>query len=512
MRILYKAALWPILFFILCSCRQSTNLPEITNVVVLIGDDHSAQVLACYGNEIIRTPNIDRLAKDGTVFLNAYSNAPVCSASRQSLLTGKYPHATGVTLLNTPFEDEGNITIAEYLRDQGYSTGIIGKTHFNNQGKEKSDHGFSVMIGNEDYKSWLATQDMPPIPDSIRVLPKWKPFVDSARIWLNADVLPTAIQEQFGSAAFDAVKAIEFLQQNKDTTFFLCVGFHEPHSPFNFPIEYAGKYDPEDMPLPVGSPEDDRFVPEIFRDLTDADKRGIIASYYTSVEYMDQNVGKILNEIDRLGLAENTIVVYLGDQGYLLGEHKRFEKHSMWDPAIKAPLIFRVGNSGKQVRRSKALVQFIDIVPTILDLIGQAPLESAQGKSMKYLFDSKNASGNEYVFAEFTEDDKAMITDGKWKYVYTTGLYDLGQGYATGYGPSGTLHKLYDLQNDPEETTNIAEFPGNEPILKSLQIHMLRIFRETHPEAGRISDTISIEQQLASFCKPYDKGAFRGSH
>lgn len=507
------------IYFIICffcvillfACTSNEEISDIKNVLIIVGDDHTSGVVGCYGNKIIRTPNIDKLASKGILFKNAYSNAPVCSASRQSLLTGKYPHATGVTLLTTPFQDQGNITLAEHLRDLGYSTGVVGKTHFNNRTDKVSDHGFTSTIGPGDYKKWLKVQDMPPISDSIRVLPAWKPFVDSAKIWLNADVLPTAVHEEYGNAAYDAMKAIEFLKENKDTTFLLWVGFHEPHSPFNFPVEYAGRYKPEEMPVPEGSNEDDRFIPKIFRSLSREDKQGIIASYYTSVEYMDFNIGKILYALKELKLEDNTLVVYLGDQGYLLGDHKRFEKHTMWDPAIKAPLIFRVGNT--KIRNSKetnALIQFIDVVPTILDLLGLAPINSVQGISKKYIFETKTDIGDDYVFAEFLEDNKAMISDGKWKYVYTTGLYDLGQGYETGKGPSGVLHKLYDLQNDPNETTNIADFPGNEIILKSLQVNMIKIFKETHPLAGELSDTLTIEEQLAWFCVPRDKGAKRG--
>ncbi|MFC2089510.1 sulfatase [Bacteroidota bacterium] len=494
---------------ILFSCSPIQKKGKITNVVLLIGDDHATTAVGCYGNEIIRTPNIDRLAEEGLLFENAYSNAPVCSASRQSILTGKYPHATGVTLLRTPFRDEGNTTIAEYLRFAGYVTAAVGKTHFNNWSPPIPDHGFSYTVTNSDYYTWRSVQGMPPIPDSIEVLPKWKPFVDPARIWLNADVLPTGVTEEFSDASYDAMKAIEFMKEHRDTSFFLLVGFHEPHSPFNFPIEYRGKYEPGDIPVPEGSQEDDRFVPEIFRDLTKEDKQGIIASYYTSTEYMDAQVGKILDAIDELGLKKNTLVVYLGDQGYLLGDHKRFEKHTMWDPAIKAPLIFRVGDQGKG-KRTEALTQFIDIVPTILDILDMSGLPEAQGKSLKYLFENQNARGNDYVFAEFPEDNKAMVTDGKWKYVYTTGLYDLGQGYATGEGPSGVLHKLYDLENDPDETTNVAGLPGNQTILKSLQLQMIKIFKETHPMAGEISDTVSVEEFLAWFCEPRDEGAERG--
>lgn len=493
------------------SCRQPTKVEGIQNVVVIIGDDHAISATGCYGNKIVRTPNIDRLASDGLLFENAYSNAPVCSASRQSILTGKYPHSTGVTLLTTPFNDENNQTIAEHLREHGYATGVVGKTHFNNWMDPRPDHGFSTTITSSDYRKWLEMQEMEPIPDSVKVLPKWKPFVDPARIWLNADMLPTAVREDYGSAAYDALKAIEFLEKNRDSSFFLVVGFHEPHSPFNFPVEYANKYNPAEIVVPEGSPEDDRFVPAIFRNLSLEDKQGIIASYYTSTEYMDFNIGKILDAIDDLGLSSNTLVVYLGDQGYLLGDHKRFEKHSMWDPAIKAPLIFRVGDQfTKKSKRSAALVQFIDIAPTILDLIDMPPLKEAQGKSMKYIIDTDTSQGNEYVFAEFLEDNKAMVTDGKWKYVYTTGLYDLGQGYETGEGPTGVLHKLYDLQNDPNETTNVAFLKSNETILLSLQQKMVEIFMNTHPYSSELDTTLSVEEKLAWFCVPRDEGAKRG--
>jgi choline-sulfatase len=506
----YKLALVMLVLLPFSSCKQAEQEAGIKNLLVIIGDDHSARALGCYGNDIVRTPNLDRLADEGVMFTNAYSNAPVCSASRQSLLTGKYPHSTGVTLLRTPFSDEKNVTIAEHLRSLGYTTGVVGKTHFNNRMAPVPDHGFTHNVTGRDYKKWFDEQTMSKIPDSVQTLGKWKPFVDSASIWLNADVLPTAYHEEYGSAAYDAMKAIEFLKSNKDSSFFLWVGFHEPHSPFNFPLEYAGKYDPSEIPLPVGSKEDDRFVPEIFRGLSDQEKQGIIASYYTSVEYMDHQIGKILDALKAEGLSESTLVVYLGDQGYLLGDHKRFEKHTMWDPAAKAPLIFRVGEKKRRVKSSDALLQFIDVVPTILDILDTPPMETVQGISMEHLFNQRTGEGNDYVFAEFLEDNKAMVTDGKWKYIFTTGQYDLGQGYQTGYGPSGILHKLYDLDNDPEETTNIAELCCNDIILASLQKQMLKIFTETYPDQVDFSDTLTLEEKLIWFCEPRDEGASRG--
>ncbi|MCD6597602.1 MAG: sulfatase-like hydrolase/transferase [Bacteroidales bacterium] len=477
-------------------------------MIVLIGDDHSSTAVGCYGNKIARTPNIDRIASKGIKFTNAYSNAPVCSASRQSILCGKYPHATGVTLLRTAFKDSGNLTLAEILRGNNYKTAVIGKTHFNNSSSElPPDHGFDIMIDHNQRKKYFAHNLMPPIPDSIKTLGPWKPFRDPARIWLNADVLPTAERAGYGLAAFDARNAIEFIRNNKDEKFLLWLGFHEPHSPFNFPVEYAGKYDPFKITLPKGSPEDVRFVPEIFRDLSDEDKQGVIASYYTSAEYMDENIGKILDEVTNLGLDENTLIIYLGDQGYLLGEHKRFEKHTMWDPAIKAPLIFSLGGKQLEIKSNNSIVQFIDVVPTILDLLDLKIPDEMQGHSLVPILNSSEESINDLVFAEFLVDNKAMVTDGKWKYIFTTGQRDLGQGYATGYGPSGILHKLYNLKTDPEESTNVSLKPENAEILNKLQEQMLGIFIETHPFSSEIPENLTIEEQLIWFCEPRDEGA-----
>ena len=301
---------------------KSGSFPEepLRNVVCIIGDDHAANVLGCYGNKIVRTPNLDRMASRGVLFTHAYANAPLCSASRQSLLTGKYPHACGVTLLRTSFPEE-QTTIAEHLQQYGFRTGVIGKTHFNNG----LPHGFETRIDTREYRKNLEENPPEKPPSGLETRPPWKPFRDPARVWLNADGRSSQYYDKDDLGTFLANKAVEFIEQNMQDRFCLWVGFHEPHSPFNFPVEYAGKYKPEDMSLPKVSSGDDRWIPEIFRDLSDDEKRGIIASYYTSVEYLDKNVGLILDKLEQTGLDKNTLVIYIGDQGYLLGHHKRFK-------------------------------------------------------------------------------------------------------------------------------------------------------------------------------------------
>ncbi|WPP51692.1 sulfatase family protein [Catalinimonas niigatensis] len=365
-----------------CQTQPQENQPEETeikyqNIVLIIGDDHSANVLGTYGNDIIKTPNLDRMASRGVQFNRAYANAPLCSASRQSFLTGLYPHAAGVTLLTTPFPEE-KITLADHLENYGYTSAIIGKNHFNNQ----LNHGFDSKIERSDYNEQLASTDVAQVPDTIATRPPWKPFRDPARVWLNADMLPGDQYDEYDIGTWYAKQANAFLEEHRDDPFLLWVGFHEPHSPFNFPVEYRNRYQPDELPYPEGSAEDDRWIPEVFSNLTEEERKGIIASYYTSVEYLDKNVGLILDKLEALGLEENTLVIYIGDHGYLLNNHKRFEKHMMWEPAVRAPLIVQGGDQLEAGKKIDALVEYVDLVPTMLEATHLPPIEGLQGKSL----------------------------------------------------------------------------------------------------------------------------------
>ena len=491
-----------LLFFTSCSKQKTENtstIPPLKNVIVIIGDDHTTGVLGSLGNEIINTPNLDILSSEGILFANAFANAPLCSASRQSLLTGKYPHAAGVTLLTTSFPEE-QVTLADHLKQYGFTSAIIGKNHFNNN----LNHGFDVKIERKDYFTHLETNPPREVPDTIPVRPPWKPFNDPARIWLNADALPSDKYDVESIGTYYAEKAVQFINDNKDNRFCLWLAFHEPHSPFNFPIEYAGRYNPEDMPLPTGSPEDDEFIPLVFKDLTEEERKGIISAYYTSVEYLDKNIGLVLDGLEKAGLAENTLIVYLGDHGYLLNDHKRYEKHMMWEEAVKAPLIIRAGAEKPVIDLRKEMVEFVDVAPTITDLLGVDRDPGFQGISLVPFFHEQDVNFRDIVFSEFLADNKAMVRTVKWKYIFTTGKHDLAQGYATGNPPTGIRHRLYDLKADPTETTDVSKDPANREILEDLQQEMIRIFKETHPKTGELPEGLSVEEQLAWFCEPPD--------
>ncbi len=495
---------------------EQTDKADFKSVVFILGDDHAYTALGAYGNNIIRTPNLDKLAADGVRFTNAYSNSPISSASRQSILTGKYPHATGVTLLFTPFSDETNTTVAEHLGKHNFKTCIIGKTHFNHwiwwslwKDQTPPDYGFDITITGKDYKEFLKKNPPKPVPDSIETWEREK-SKDNVAYSKNYKVLPGARYDADSEGTYFANQAVEFIKKNKNDRFCLWLAFHEPHAPFNFPVEYRGKYDPSNMTIPKGSPEDDRWIPEIFQDLTDQEKRGIIAAYYTSTEYMDKNIGLVVDALEKQGIKDSTLIVYLGDQGYLLGEHKRFEKHTMWEESVKAPLIITGGEKFEHGKSSDALVGFVDIVPTVVEALGIETLKEAQGTSFLPLLRSKTNTHKDYVFAEFLEDNKAMVRTPKWKYIFATGKRDLGLAYATGYGASGIIHRLYNMENDPNEMHNVADEPENKEVVEKMQALMLKKFKATHPYADELPQKLTREGKLVWFCEPRDVGAEYG--
>lgn len=486
------------------------------HILVIVGDDHAYPTVGAYGNAYIRTPALDRLAREGLRFDQAYANAPICSATRQSALCGKYPHATGVNLLFTPFPDEPNVTIAEQLQAAGMHTAIIGKTHFNHwvwgplYAGGLPDHGFDLTVEGSDWRAWRQAQAPLPLPAGMptRAQPAVARDAQDIRWLKNADMLPVAERAAQSQAAFFADQAIAHISQHART--FTWLAFHEPHAPFVYPVEYQSLYHPDRVPLPAGSPEDDRWVPAIFRDLSEAERRGIITSYYRSVTHMDHQIGRVLHALDSLGLAEETLVVYFGDQGYLLNDHKRFEKHTFWKESIQIPLLMR-GPEVPVGATTAALVSLVDLAPTLAEIAGLPPHPDHQGHSLRPVLTAPGtAPGQPYVFAEFLHDHKAMVASQEWKYIFTTGKRDLDLTYETGLGPSGLYHRLYNLRADPGETTNLAYQPSYAAQVADLQQVMLAFFHRTHPDAARLPAELNTLGQLAWFCEPRDLGGDHG--
>ena len=474
------------------------------NLLFIMGDDHAPYVIGAYGAKLARTPNLDKLAAGGVRFNRAYANSPVCTPSRQSLITGKLPHAAGVTLLATPLAED-QLTIAEHLKNFGYRTGAIGKMHFNSQLK----HGFDYRVDRPDHRQWLKERQDAGLartaPAGARVKPQWRPFRDPARIWLNADALPIGQYDEDAEGTFLARKAIEFLEQKSDEPFCLWLSFYEPHSPFDFPIEYAGMFDPKRMPAGKVGPEDGKQIPKVFADLTEEEKRGIVAAYYTSVAYLDKNIGLTLDALKRLKLDENTLVVYVGDHGYNLGHHGRFEKHSFWETAVRAPLIVSHPRRFKPGRAVNGLVEFIDLAPTIFDVCGVTNPDGLQGQSLLPLLTGKTAKGRDYIFSEYLFGwEEAMIRTERWKFIYTKGDIDRTDGYETGYPKPGRMERLYDVRKDPDEMSNLANRPEYRRVVSELRRRLYDRLVNTHPKASSLPMGLSREQVIDLLLTPVE--------
>lgn len=468
------------------------------NVLWICADDLAAYPLGCYGDQLAKTPNIDALAKSGVRFDRAYCNSPVCTASRQSFLTGRYPRSLGVTQLKTALPD-GTPTLATLFKAAGYNTLSVGKMHFNSQLK----HGFDVRLDAPDHRKELTARKPQPLPDGVEVQPKWQPFKDHARTWLNSKALPFGATAADMPGTFYAAKGAELLAAKRDKPFFLMVSFYEPHSPFHFPVEDRGTFDPKKFGVPKVGTEDDWHIPAIFRDLTDAEKQGITAAYYTSAAFLDRNVGKVLDALKKAGLEENTIVVLTGDHGYMLGHHGRFEKHCCYEPAVRAPLLVRLPGVTKPGSTS-ALTEFIDVAPTLLEACGVKVPDSVQGKSLLPVLSGKVATHRERVFVEYSENEEAMVRTAEWKLIYTTGARKREDGYETGKPLPGRVVQLFDLNNDPDETTNLAGKKEHTGRVTELTAALEEHLTATAREPKLIPKADDVHKRLSHLLQPRD--------
>ena len=257
------------------------------------------------------------------------------------------------------------MTLGDWLGDLGYDTAAIGKMHFNSPVAARVPRADrprrTGKPGSPRTPRRAATTGAPGGPSATRPpsgsTPTAGPPACRPRRWIR----PTS---PTGPSTTSATTAT--------TPFALVVGFYDPHSPFRFPDEWAGRFRPESFPVPPVSAADLRDQPLVFRDLTGRDAQGIQAAYYTSLSFLDHQVGRVLDALDALGLADDTVVVFLGDNGYMLGEHGRFEKHCFYEPAVRVPLLVRWKGHLPAGRRVDGMVELVDLFPTVLDLLGVA--------------------------------------------------------------------------------------------------------------------------------------------
>ena len=472
------------------------------NFLFILADDHAGYVLGCDGNPLATTPNMDRLAAEGTRFSSHHCNSPVCTPSRQSFFTGQLPHAAGVTVLSTPLLTD-KPTLAKQFKKAGYQTAVFGKMHFNRPA-ESGLHGFDIMVTEgEITKAWSAEVKPRAIAENIRTKPsQWRPFQDPARIWLNGDKLPYARYDAEMRGTYIGRRVIQYLEENRDKQFALWASFQEPHSPFDFPVEDRTLFDDKRFLLPHVGPEDAWQIPLIFRCLTDNDKRGIIAAYYTSVAFLDRNLGRVLDALRRLNLEDNTYVIYMADHGYDLGQHGRFEKHCGYDPALRVPLIMRYPGRIRQGVVAD-LTEHVDVSATICDMMSLDPLPVMHGHTLRpYLEARRMDHRRDHIFSEYLENEEAYVRTTAWKYVFCSGQRERTDGYKTANPTPGRYRRLYDLKNDPGEFTDVAS--KHPQLVEQFENLMLARFRSTHPNREMETERLSRAEAIEFYLPPRD--------
>jgi arylsulfatase A-like enzyme len=423
------------------------------NILFIIADDLRPE-LGTYGNPIVKTPNIDKIAARGTRFDRAYAQYPLCNPSRSSLLNGRYPTQTGVMNNNDYFRriHPDFVTLPQFFKEHGYSSLRSGKIF----------HG-----GIDDEVSWSEGGE----PTDPAITERGKPGAAPPRQSTLTTGAGGAENQSDRIVVLDgdgeshgdyktATRAIDFLDRYKDKPFFLAVGFVKPHSPPTAPKKFFDLYDAKKIPLPVdfsSLPKSPSGFPEISipprstdlfigREASPAAAREMIRAYYASVSFMDAQVGRVMDELVKLGLDKNTIVVFWGDHGYHLGEKGKWSKaYSMWNIGLRVPLIIAMPKAKPQ--HTTRVVELIDLYRTLADLCGLPSPNEIEGRSFARLLKDPTAKWKYSALSITTYRNsigKSVITD-RWHYVE----WDDGK--------SGTM--LLDLENDPFELKNLADDP-----------------------------------------------------
>lgn len=446
--------------------KPSNKPPNRPNVLFIIADDLAPR-LGIYGDSV-RSPNIDRLAREGVMFERAYTQFPLCGPSRASFLTGTRPATTRVTNLSTNFRAAlpDIQTLPEYFRANGYFSGRVGKVF--HQGVP-GDIGTS---GLDDPQSWDLVvnprgRDKDAEDGRLKVMTPGIAF-GSAMAWLDDDGTD---QEQTDGKV--ASEAIAMLREHRDKPFFIAVGFYRPHVPMIAPARYFSWYDKAKMkiagPDPVPPPEYTKaWEPDNFGMNAD-EQRQMIRAYRASTSFVDGQVGRVLDALRTLGLADNTIVVFTGDHGYHLGEHGQWMKTTLWEEATRVPLIFRVPWLPARNARSPRTVEMLDIYPTLTELAGLSHYARNEGRSLVPLLRSPRAKWDEAAFSQVV-GGRSVRTE-RWRYTEWEG------------GRLGV--QLFDHNADPREWHNLANEPKYTAVITALKARLPKGTVEKRPPPRR---------------------------
>lgn len=465
------------------SHRVEAQAPRRLNVLMIAVDDLKP-TLGCYGDSLAITPSIDRLAARGMVFNRAYCQQAVCSPSRNSLLTGRRPDTIKIYDLATHFRTTlpDVVTLPQHFKQNGYHSEGMGKIYHVGHGNYDDVHSWSIPSWPASRRGPLPKKAAPgecaaqPQPQRKRQMRR-PTREERGPAYAAPDVPDNGLFD--GKLAEHAVERLRVLK-GQDRPFFMAVGFLKPHLPFIAPKKHWDRYDPAKIrlsptrELPAEAP---RFAGNGSGELRTYDgtplqgpvpaemARTLIHGYYACVSYMDAQVGKILDEVDRLGLRENTVVALWGDHGWHLGDHGLWCKHTNFEQATRAPLIVSAPGMRAAGKRTNALVEFVDLYPSLCELAGVAVAEGLEGASFKPLLEHPERPWKSAAFSQYPRG--IPMQGAGMGHSIRTDRYRLTEWTVPGKG--FTAVELYDYRSDPEETVNLAGRPEHAALVAELK-------------------------------------------
>jgi uncharacterized sulfatase len=430
------------------------------NVLFIAVDDMNND-LGCYGHPLVKTPNIDRLAARGVRFDRAYCQFPLCSPSRVSLLTGLRPDTTKIFELRTDFRKQtlpDVVTLPQTFTRNGYYAARVGKIyHYGNPGQIGTD-------GLDDPASWQhRVNPRGRDKDEEQKITNHTPMrgLGSALAFMAAD--GTDEEQTDGKVAAETIRLLE---QNKDRPFFIAAGFYRPHSPYVAPKRYFDLYPPEKITLPAFTPEQRAKVPppalastrpHPYFGATPEQAREAKRAYYATITFVDAQVGKLLDALDRLGLTGKTVVVFWSDHGYHQGEHGLWKKQSLFEESTRVPLIIAAPGQQAKGQASPRTVELVDLYPTLADLAGLEPPGNLHGASLRPLLDNPQAAWARPAYTQVWRGGVPghSVRTERWRYT------------EWGNGKQGA--QLYDHGTDPRELTNLADNPKYAGVVEEMK-------------------------------------------
>ncbi len=446
-----------------CSSVNPLRKPVKGLNVLFIAVDDLNNDLSVYGHPLVKTPNLERLARRGTTFSRAYCQYPLCNPSRSSLLTGLYPDQLKIYDLTTSIRQTspGVVTLPQLFKNNGYYTARVGKIFHYGVPKDIGTNGL------DDSVSW--NHRVNPIGRDKLEESKLTNLLPTRNLGSTLAYLAASGEDSEQTDGKVAAEAIRILEQNRNQSLFLAVGFYRPHSPFIAPQKYFDQYNKAQIALPIEPADDLADIPEAALNVKpphwglDADKqKAAILAYYASITFMDAQLGLLLDALDRGDLWKNTVVILWSDHGYNLGQHGQWMKQSLFEASARVPLLIAAPGGSRGLTCSRT-VGLTDLYPTLADLCGLTPPNNLAGRSLQPLLRNPQGHWGHSALTQVARG-KTMgysIRTEKWRYTE----WDEGRAGV----------ELYDEDLDPGEITNLA----GKPITAAIQSELAVLLKET---------------------------------